>query len=546
MDKILPSSYSSTNDLRAEKRFQFLTPLLVIVFISAHFVLGFTSLIQKAPTADEYTYISTAYLYLQTGDYRLDQTHPPLIRFLIGIPLQFLTIELPPLQKELWDTNASYTLGYQIGWEMLLSGMNHWPTVVIWSRLPILLLSCLLAWLVFSWSTKIYGTGGGLTALFFYALSPNILAHARLATLDLGISFFFVATLICLHMLNEKQNRWWLVAAGVSLGLAFASKVTAILLLPALLVYGVFAQKKVLSRQLGLQIGGMILLALLVLLLVYQWPFKPFYYGNTLSNVFVKSLQLQDRQEVIPGMPHQQHAFYLFGEYSTEGWPYYFFAAFLVKTPIVGFLAVLVGLIFCEKRWYGYLDTLILSTIAVLFLASAFNKVNIGVRHILPVYPLLHIYLGRVWQIKAVPYGKWILFFLAVIYINGTLMAYPNFIPYFNEFAGGAEQGHLYLDDSNLDWGQDLNRLQAVQAQFPDVPFYVATNWMFHDQAFGLDAELLSKEQIANPPKGIIAVGKHWAIRNQISKRSPYYFDWLEKNPPIMTVGDSIWVFDWR
>ncbi|MBZ0254967.1 hypothetical protein K8I31_02830, partial [bacterium] len=76
-----------------------------------------------------------------------------------------------------------------------------------------------------------------------------------------------------------------------------------------------------------------------------------------------------------------------------------------------------------------------------------------------------------------------------------------------------------------------------------DEPFYIATNWMFDPAAYGFEAQRLLDEQIANPPKGVIAVGKHWAVRHRISRRSPAYFDWLDKYQPIGEVGGSIWLF---
>ena len=116
-------------------------------------------------------------------------------------------------------------------------------------------------------------------------------------------------------------------------------------------------------------------------------------------------------------------------------------------------------------------------------------------------------------------------------------------MPYFNELAGGSQNGHNILDDSNLDWGQDLGRLRSVAKANPDTPLYIATNWMFDPAAYGFDAQRLSDEQISNPPQGLVAVGKHWALRHRISKRSPAYFDWLEKHQPIDDIGGSIWLF---
>ncbi|HQH71863.1 MAG TPA: hypothetical protein PK360_07270, partial [bacterium] len=124
-----------------------------------------------------------------------------------------------------------------------------------------------------------------------------------------------------------------------------------------------------------------------------------------------------------------------------------------------------------------------------------------------------------------------------------NLWIYPDYLAYFNEAAGGPSQGHRYLDDSNLDWGQDFARLAAIQAAYPDEPLFIASEWYIRPEAFGLKGRLLREEEIASPPPGIVAVSKHYAVRHRIFPRSPYYFNWLDKYKPVADVGHSIWIF---
>ncbi|MDX9754304.1 MAG: hypothetical protein RBU29_10110, partial [bacterium] len=202
---------------------------------------------------------------------------------------------------------------------------------------------------------------------------------------------------------------------------------------------------------------------------------------------------------------------------------------------------VLVG-VYCKKRWMGIADGLLWGAVGVLLLASVFNRVNIGVRHILPVYPLLHLYLGRVVLLEA-RWVKGLVGVLGVWYLAASLQIYPHCLSYFNELAGGPERGHLWLDDSNLDWGQDLNLLRDLQGRYPGEPLFVATSWMFVPEAFGVQAERLGPDQIANPPQGLVAVSKHWAIRSRVNRHSPAYFDWIETRTPLETLGHSIWIY---
>lgn len=519
----------------------------VVCLLGIHALFGWNSLRYQAPTADEYSYISTAYLYVQTGDFRLDRTHPPLLRLLIGVPLQFVPINMPPLQIEKWSTSEANMLGYIIGWDMLLGGENDWRLLLTLARVPILLLSVGLGLLLYLWARELYSNTGALIVLFLYALSPNMLAHASLATMDLGISFFFIATLYALNRYLQHPHVLYAIITGVVFGLALAAKITAVLLIvpvaTALFIH-IWQQRHEESfypqtyiKHVSILIGS----SILALLLVYGFPLKPFYYFDTLSNVLVKSTQAGG--ETVAGMPHANHAFYLLGEYSTSGWFYYYFAAFLMKTPLA-FLGLLVlAIALCPKRWMGMGDVLIISTIVILLLAGMLNRVNIGIRHVLPLYPLLFIYTGRIALLSNKTLRGVLVPILFLWYLAASVWISPHYLAYFNEAVGGPVNAHNLLDDSNIDWGQDLAALQKVQQQYPGEPLYVATNWILHPPAFDFEATLLKEDQIPKPPKGIIAVGKHWAVRHRLHRRSPYYFDWFEKYEPVGHVGHSILLY---
>lgn len=516
-----------------------------------HFCFGWTALRYNAPTADEYSYLSTAYLYVKTGDFRLDRTHPPLLRLLIGIPLQTVPVSLPSLQQDKWSTPESNMLGYVIGWDMLLNGQNNWRQFLTLARLPILLLSCGLALLLYIWARELYGDAGASIVLFLYAFSPNMLAHASVATMDLGIGFFFVACLYSMHRYINQTNRMKLLLTGFLLGFALAAKVTALLLAAPFAFVLLLHDWKPLGSfdafpftKWLIKITVLAICAACSLMLVYGFPFKPFYFFDTLSNVWIKSTTTGG--EAVPGMPHTNYAFYLLGQYSTSGWFYYYFIALLVKTPLAILMLLLMVLIWSKDRWLGSVDALIVGTIFILLFASMFNRVNIGIRHILPIYPLLFLYIGRVAVIRSKPVRTYLVPILLLWHLGASVWISPHYLAYFNEAAGGPQHAQLILDDSNIDWGQDLAALKEVQDQFPNEPFYVATNWMFHPAAMGIQANLLQESQILNPPKGIIAVGKHWAIRHRIHPRSPYYFDWFEKYEPIGHVGHSILLYRFK
>ncbi|PIN80792.1 hypothetical protein COV16_00275, partial [Candidatus Woesearchaeota archaeon CG10_big_fil_rev_8_21_14_0_10_34_8] len=159
---------------------------------------------------------------------------------------------------------------------------------------------------------------------------------------------------------------------------------------------------------------------------------------------------------------------YLLGMNSVQGWWYYFIVAFFVKTPASTLIVLFAALFLFFKTKHDnkkIRNALFLLIPAVLyFIAFIPSKYNIGHRHILPIYPFLFVFMSSIISVdleslgdkfaRYKKYAKIVLLFLIALLIMGTVFSYPYFIPYFNELVGGSENGHKYLLDSNLDWGQ--------------------------------------------------------------------------------------------
>ena len=158
-----------------------------------------------------------------------------------------------------------------------------------------------------------------------------------------------------------------------------------------------------------------------------------------------------------------QPAFFL-GDYSYQGWWSYFPVAFLIKTSVGTLLLIAGSLIFCRfgsalaRREMIFL----LLPPALVFLVMTQAKVNIGLRHILPVYPFLFVLASRFATVQF--QRRWlavvILGLPLVLTAASALRIAPHQLAYFNELVGGPEQGYRYLSDSNIDWGQDLQGLK--------------------------------------------------------------------------------------
>ncbi len=163
---------------------------------------------------------------------------------------------------------------------------------------------------------------------------------------------------------------------------------------------------------------------------------------------------------------------YFMGEHGSGGWVWYFPTALLIKTPVATLLLVLGGLAVLVVRRGATRNTVLLAGVVVFvlfyggFLAT--SNVNLGQRHLLPVYPGLFAVAGlsTAWLSRRA--GRWAIGLLLLWLVGVNAFIAPQYLAYFNELVGGPRRGHRYLADSNIDWGQDLLRLQKYAAAHPN------------------------------------------------------------------------------
>lgn len=158
-------------------------------------------------------------------------------------------------------------------------------------------------------------------------------------------------------------------------------------------------------------------------------------------------------------LQHIARPTYLLGEISNDGFWSYFPIAFSVKTPLPTLCLLVTGIgLWLSKGKDNRANVYLLIPPILYFLAAIPSRMNIGLRHLLPIYPFVFVIIGGIvgkfWQdhsgIKrssVILFGAW--------YSFSRVTLYPHFLTFFNEFARGPRNGHRILVDSNLDWGQD-------------------------------------------------------------------------------------------
>ena len=483
---------------------------------------------QKSLTWDEPTFIVSGLSYLQTGGFRLNAEAPPLPQYLAALPLLLIDIEQPDYASS--DFNARGQVAFAR--HFMQANAGRIDTIATLSRFPTWLVGAGLVLLVGLFSLRLMGPVAGLTAAAVSALSPNLMAHARLATTDAACALGMFATVYVFHIAVRKSDwRWW-AATGVVCGMAILSKFTSLLLGPILAILflvelrrATLTFQQALPRLLQMTLAG-------VATLTIGYLGKPWLMIDGISHIYTN---------VTPG-----YQFYLLGSiYDDTVW-YYYLAAILLKTPIP------ILLLLCISMW------LLLSRaihrevllycgipIATLLIVTAFDQTNIGLRRVLPAYPFFFVAIG----LTGVDHGchpcHYLHRGLIVLCIAVAYVAFPHHLSYFNALAGGPMRGPYLMEDSNVDWGQDLPALAEWQHKNqPDTPLRLYYFGTLPPELYGLTHQPVSTNEIVSPQPGIYAISAHQLVYiRKTARQAKADIDWLEKYRPFGRAGYSIYLY---
>jgi 4-amino-4-deoxy-L-arabinose transferase-like glycosyltransferase len=440
-------------------------------------------------SADEPVHILSGYFAVAARNGIVNIEHPPLMKMLAGLALTALPLPAPPERVPMGNRFTDY------GHDFLFGGPVPPDAIAAAARAPFLLLLALLLGTVFFWARARYGPGAALFAVTLLAFDPNLVAHAGVVHTDLGAALtFLVAVLAWENLRRSGPSLQALLAAAVALGIALATKFSAVYLVPIFLLQGLVHVRRDArpGRAAARMLGRLVLVgagALVVVVGVYS--------------LVTARMDLADQRQVIhemvalrgaPGLSRavegiagvcpplghylgglasvaRQNAEgggvnYLFGKVSVTGAPLYFFVAFLAKSTLA-FLAIsALVLVALARDPESRKDApLLLLPVGVLFLASIGSSYNIGIRHMLPVYPFLALAGAGIFaRARRRAGGRalvWLLAALPLISAAELARIHPHELSYFNALAGGPDRGREILSDSNVDWGLDLKRLAA-------------------------------------------------------------------------------------
>ena len=368
--------------------------------ILVFFYLAVSSLVGDSPTMDEQNHIARGLAILRTGDPRLSLEHPPLVNGLSALPLLSMPEIRLPTDHPSWERREGW---YEFADLMLWAYGNDTTRIVFLARLPIVCLALATAMVGYWFAGRLWGGLAGIAALLLFLFEPNLLAHGRYATTDSGATLFTFLTTVLLWRLwagpRQRRRQRWFIAA-VAMGLAFGSKLSAIAFVPiwcvlALLPIYVAREESragaAFTRLAQVLSAG--LFALLIVWAVYAFEWRAFQFTSEALRplndwsgpmpTFWSGLE----QIVLLGSGGRSPSF-LLGQFSEEGFPFYFVAAFLVKTPLVLIVLLLlaVALLF-RSRNTRHKAVFLIITPVMFYLIAMQSALNIGYRHVLPALP---------------------------------------------------------------------------------------------------------------------------------------------------------------
>ncbi len=505
------------------------TNVVAAILLAVMFVTAVFSIKHDSTTMDELAHLPAGYSYLTQKDMRLNPEHPPLIKDLSAIPLLFIKgLNFPSEIKE-WKSDVNGQWGF--GSYFLYEAGNPADKMIFWDRLPMILILILLGFYIFKAARELFGAQTALFSLFLFSFSPTFLAHGRLVTTDVGAAAgIFIATYYFLKTLS-KPTRKNILLAGIFFGLAQLCKFSVILLGPffvfLILIWWLIKSGKIMKTLkiliLVFTIGFLLIGA------VYQyhtWNYPPErqvqdtkillpdYSDNFIKGSIKNSIVWAADKPILRPYAHYLtglvmifnrtaygHTTYFLGEISNKGWKNYFPIVYAIKEPLSFHILTLIALLYLGwlikrpcwlnafqriKNWIRthFIEFAMLVFIAFYWGVSLKTDLNLGARHLLPIFPFTFILVSATiinWlhpvkcrEAAISPKAKlfnrvegplWsrtkhtIVYGLIFLQIISVMAVFPHFLAYFNILARGPDNGYIYTVDSNLDWGQDLKRL---------------------------------------------------------------------------------------
>ena len=521
-------------------------------------------------TWDEPEHLAAGVELLDRGYYDYDTEHPPIGRVLLA---------LGPWLAGAHSYGTPPPSGVTEGEDILYRDGKYdlYLTLARAGALPFLALLLFVTWL---WARRMLaGEGAALLAVVLLLSVPPVLGHAGVAALDVAAAGTILLALYTLDRWLDTPSWYTALLFGLASGFAVGTKFSAVpyigmSLLALALTHWILGKRTPPAHRatVGMRLAELVVVAAAALVPLfiaygirtpgdeargdfrYDWAVSYLLAQSGMDHalgVLLSHLWLpREMKDLVNGIvavkAHNDggHLSYLLGATRMMGWWYFYLVALAVKTPLPLLAGGSVGVgLLAREGWRtgdNWRFTPAVLSVAILVFASGFSHINIGIRHVLILYPLLALgaawVVTRAWQgLKQMQdrrfrlAGQVVLAAVLAWQLSTLVTAWPDYLAWFNETVSHPER---VLVDSDLDWGQDLRRLEKRAAALKIQHLSLA-----YRGTADLSREPLPAYAILpphQPTTGWVAVS--WLART----RNPTDYAWLNAYQPVEHIGKSI------
>ncbi len=563
-----------------------------LLWAAVALVLGITLGLMWVPmrddtaTMDETAFLGAGYSYWQGRRYYLNSEHPPLMQLWSALPLLYLNVKSPTDEVVYFHgtffSDLAVTWAYArdpgeklapallpfyhypaneaqlFGRDLVYGSQNNADDLLFWGRFMQALVTLATGVLVFLWAKSLSNLGGGLLALMAWCFNPLALAYGHLIITDPGIALMLPLTVwMFARFLGSPRPRTAL-SAGLAFGGALLTKYTAIILIPIFALLALVAwwrlprsNHPVSARRILVTLCLFLATTWITVLLLYfpHWSPPPPIPVTDAHHLQIPAWFTGLRPLLVPRdffkgftimLMHVfgGHDSYLLGQWSRAGWWYYYPVAILVKTPVALLLLLTTAIVMALRRirQWSFAEATPLIAAAVYLACAITSKADIGIRHVLPIYPLLAVTAGIEYRHARPPIQIACWLFAALLAV-AAYSARNDYLAYFNELAGGPAHGQDYLLDSNFDWGQGGKRLKKWMEQNHVARVYLdyfGTGIAI--EHLQIPNERVKAEQVCTLSDGYLVVSATHLM-------SPQY-DWFRAaHSPVARIGATLFVY---
>lgn len=595
-------------------------------------ILALASVWDDSFIVDEIPHVGAGYSYVAKGDMRLNPEHPPLPKDLAGLAIRFLNLnDEEVFRTKFWteDINGQWEFGRRL----IFNSGHDAELITRVAKIPPLFFFVASAILIFYATHKLYGSRAAFLALTLFSFSPTVLAHSRFVTTDVPALFgTLFATYFFIRYLKDpsRPNFWW---TAVMFGITLLTKFSTFLLVPYFLllalIYGLIQVSCKKIRQVTFHLLRSISIFAVGFVIVvwptyyfHTWHYPPkqqhrdtqYLLGSFGRRALADPVVWASDKPILRAVAQYSlgllmvtqrstggNTTYFWGEVSRWGWKSYFPIVYFIKEPLAWWGLVIMALLapltqvarlagrkkslklkVKNMRDMGdwvknhFEEFAMLLWIAIYWATTLRSNLNIGVRHLLPVYPFtIMLVAGQIERIRQklktkhqnynpkskiynVKLSFYILPFTIYILIGWYLLEnikiFPYYLAYFNQVIGGPSQGYKYVVDSNLDWGQDLKRLaQWIEKNnipkiemdyfgWADPVYYLSNRYIWTSSTKYKDANDFITNNQSN---GWLAISLTFLQGSEgpPDQYKPINYLWLKNYSPVATVGHSIFVY---